>query len=101
MKLERIPWSGTGAPDETELRRRLGADGFDAMVWSDAPGRTYPPHRHDHHECLWCVRGTITFHIDGVDYRLEPGDRLMLPEGTLHGATAGPRGATYLIGERS
>ena len=101
MKLERIPWTGAVAPNETDLRRRLQAEGFDAMVWSDSPDRTYAPHRHDHHECLWCVRGAITFHIDGSDYRLDAGDRLMLPEGTLHGATAGPDGATYLIGEKS
>jgi quercetin dioxygenase-like cupin family protein len=100
MKLERISWSEAGPPNETELRRRLAADGFDAMVWSDSPNRTYAPHRHDHHESLWCIRGAITFHIDGRDYALGPGDRLMLPRGTLHGATAGPDGATYLIGER-
>ena len=100
MKLERISWSEAGPPNETELRRRLAADGFDAMVWSDSPNRTYAPHRHDHHESLWCIRGAITFHIDGRDYRLGPGDRLMLPRDTLHGATAGPDGATYLIGER-
>ncbi len=70
------------------------------MAWSDRPGRRYAPHRHDHHECLWCVRGTITFHVGGEDYPLRPGDRLMLPRGTVHGATAGSTGATYLIGER-
>ena len=59
-----------------------------------------PPHHHDHDESLCGVRGVITFHIDGVDHRLGPGDRLMLPRGTVHAATAGPDGATYLIGER-
>jgi quercetin dioxygenase-like cupin family protein len=100
MKLEHIPWNRPLAPNETELRRELAADGFAAMIWSDPPHRTYAPHRHDHHESLWCVRGTITFHIDGRAYLLGPGDRLMLPRNTLHGATAGPDGATYLIGER-
>jgi quercetin dioxygenase-like cupin family protein len=101
MQLERIPWDGPGAPTEPELHRRLAAEGFDAMAWSDPPGRTYAPHRHDHHESLWCLRGAITFHIDGRDYRLDPGDRLMLPRNTLHAATAGPAGAAYLIGEKS
>jgi len=101
MKLERIPWTAAPPPSEPELRHHLAEDGFDAMTWSDPPHRTYAPHRHDHHESLWCIRGAITFHIEGRDYRLEPGDRLMLPRNTLHGATAGPEGATYLIGEKS
>ena len=101
MRLERIPWTAADDPREAELRRRLTSEGFDAMTWSDPPQRTYAPHRHDHDECLWCVRGTITFHVDGADYALGPGDRLLLPRDTLHGATVGPDGATYLIGERA
>ncbi len=97
--LERIAWSEASAPTEAALRRRLADEGLDVMTWTDPPHRTYAPHRHDHHESLWCVRGTITFHVDGRDYPLGPGDRLMLPRHTLHGATVGPEGATYLIGE--
>lgn len=100
MKLERLPWNEAGAPIEAELRGRLAADGFTTMAWSDPPDRTYAPHSHDHDESLWCVAGTITFHIAGRDHRLDAGDRLMLPRGTVHGATAGSSGATYLIGER-
>ncbi len=100
MRLERIAWSESTPPREDELRRRLRADGFDVMTWSDAPGRPYAPHSHDHDESLWCVRGAITFRIDGADYALGPGDRLMLPRGTTHAAEAGPNGATYLIGEK-
>ena len=100
MKLERIAWNEGQPPGEADLRRRLVADGFAAMTWSDPPHRTYSPHSHDHDECLWCLRGSITFHIAGRDHRLDPGDRLMLPRGTVHAATAGTDGATYLIGER-
>lgn len=98
-RLERIPWTEAGLPTEVELHRRLAAEGFSVMRWSDPPGQTYAPHRHDHDESLWCVRGSIVFRIDGTDYALGPGDRLMLPRGTLHAAAAGPHGATYLIGE--
>lgn len=100
MKLERIPWDESTAPMESELRRRLAADGFSTMTWNDPPNRLYAPHSHDHDESLWCIAGAITFHIAGRDHRLEPGDRLMLPRATVHGATAGSAGATYLIGER-
>ena len=40
------------------------------------------------------------FGTDGRALRLEAGDRLMLPAGTVHTAHAGAAGATYLIGER-
>lgn len=100
MKLERLAWSDHAPPTEHVLRTRLANEGFTAMVWNDPPGRTYAPHRHDHHESLWCMRGSITFHVDGRDYDLAPGDRLMLPRGTVHAATVGWEGATYLIGEK-
>lgn len=100
MKLERIAWADPTPPREHDLRKQLLDEGFTVIAWSDPPGRTYAPHRHDHHESLWCVRGRITFHVDGCDHPLEAGDRLMLPRDTRHGATVGPHGATYLIGEK-
>ena len=100
MELELIPWVQEHEPDATELRRRLGGEGFDVTVWSDPPGRKYTPHRHDHDESLWCLDGSIVFAIAGKEYPLTPGDRLMLPRGTVHAAEAGVSGATYLIGER-
>jgi len=101
VKLERIAWADARPPDARDLRARLAAEGFTAMTWTDAPGHTYAPHRHGHHESLWCIRGSIVFHIAGRDYPLAPGDRLMLPRDTVHAASVGPDGATYLIGERS
>ena len=100
MKLERIPWAGPDNPVESALRQRLEGEGFDVWRWSDAPGAHYAPHSHDHDESLWIVDGDITFGAAGAELHLLPGDRLMLPRGTVHTATAGPRGATYLIGER-
>jgi quercetin dioxygenase-like cupin family protein len=100
MRLERIPWSDTSAPTEGMLRERLSADGFEAWAWRDAPGATYEAHSHDHDESLWVVEGEITFRAGGAEYRLGPGDRLLLPRGTVHTARAGSGGAHYLIGER-
>jgi quercetin dioxygenase-like cupin family protein len=100
MRLERIPWTERDAPTEEILRRRLGDDGFDAFEWRDPPGADYAPHAHDHDESLWVVEGEIVFGAAGQEYRLGPGDRLMLPQGTVHTARAGRAGARYLIGER-
>ena len=100
MRLERIAWSGSGAPTEAALRRRLESEGFSVFGWRDAAGATYSAHAHDHDESIWVVAGEMTFVAGGGELRLGPGDRLMLPGGTVHTARAGPEGATYLIGER-
>jgi len=100
MRLEHIRWSAAKPPKLEEARRRLEAEGFEVVVWSDAPGRTYTPHRHERDESLWMIAGSMTFTIDGEDYRLDAGDRLSLPRGVVHSATAHDAGARYLIGER-
>ena len=100
MKLERIAWSDAVAPREADLHERLHADGFEAFVWRDDPGADYAPHAHDHDESLWVIEGEIVFGAEGRSFHLGPGDRLMLPKGTVHTAHAGSAGARYLIGEK-
>lgn len=100
MRLERIAWPGPDAPTEARLRSQLEREGFSVFRWSDGPAATYSPHAHDHDESIWVVVGEIAFAAAGGELRLGPGDRLMLPRGTVHTATAGAEGATYLIGER-
>jgi mannose-6-phosphate isomerase-like protein (cupin superfamily) len=100
MKLERIPWPGPGTPTERSLHAQLDADGFEVFAWRDGAAADYSPHCHDHDESLWVVEGEITFGAEGRTLRLGPGDRLMLPRGTVHTAHAGPEGAVYLIGHR-
>jgi quercetin dioxygenase-like cupin family protein len=100
MRLARIAWEESGSPSGEDLRERLAAEGFESFEWADAPGADYSPHAHDHDESLWVIDGDIVFSVAGVDYRLGPGDRLMLPKGTVHTARAGGAGARYLIGER-
>lgn len=100
MQLEVIRWTDAAAPDEATLRGRLERDGFDVFAWQDGAGARYAPHHHDHDESIWVVDGELTFGIDGCDLCLGPGDRLMLPAGTVHTALGGPTGTSYLIGQR-
>lgn len=100
MKLELIPWSESERPVERDLKRRMIEEGFEVFSWRDQPGADYQPHSHDCHETLWLLDGEIAFGVEGREYRLKPGDRLVLPKGTVHTAKAGPGGAAYLIGQR-
>lgn len=100
MELRKVAWEGPSRPRVQALRERLEAEGFRVFEWEDAPGAVYPPHSHACDESIWVVRGRITFEAGGRKLYLEPGDRLMLPAGTVHSAVAGPQGAAYLIGQR-
>jgi quercetin dioxygenase-like cupin family protein len=74
--------------------RVFAAEGLVPSEWSAGPGYRFGEHHHDHTKVLVCVAGAITFHLATGDIRLGPGDRLDLPAGTIHSATAGPAGVT-------
>lgn len=101
MRLEVIRWQGASAPSEAELRERLERDGYSVIAWTDRPNAHYGAHAHERDESIWLVSGSIRFVARGEELALAPGDRLMLPAGTVHVADAGPEGARYLIGEKT
>ena len=68
--------------------------------WNNAPGDTYGPHVHGYHKVLFCMEGSVTFHLDEGDVALEAGDRLDLGPGTVHGATVGPKGCACIEASR-
>jgi quercetin dioxygenase-like cupin family protein len=78
----------------------FAAEGLSPQTWSNQPGFVYGEHRHRYHKVLFCVEGSITFHLrDGVR-QLRAGGRLDLPPGTWHAATVGPSGVTCMEGAR-
>ncbi len=100
MRLETISWNGNGSVDVNTLQQQLEQEGFNVFRWRDEAGASYEPHSHEHDESLWVIDGELVFGAAGRDFRLRPGDRLMLPRGTVHTVRAGAAGATYLIGEK-
>ena len=60
--------------------------------WSNLPGDTYGRHAHGYHKVLFCLEGSITFHLDEGDVALEPG--------TEHRATVGPAGCACIEASR-
>jgi len=49
---------------------------------------------------LFCLAGSITFHLDGGDVVLGPGDRLDIEAETEHSATVGPNGCSCVEAPR-
>lgn len=68
--------------------------------WSNGPGDVYGRHDHPYHKVLFCLDGSITFHVDDGDVTLGPGDRLDLTPGTAHAATVGPGGCSCVEASR-
>jgi Cupin domain len=68
--------------------------------WGNGPGDRYGRHDHPYHKVLFCLEGSITFHLADRDVELGPGDRLDLPAGTPHAATVGPSGCRCIEGAR-
>ncbi len=60
--------------------------------WGNAPGDTYGWHSHDYHKVLYCLGGSIVFHMRDGDVELTAGDRLDVEPGTEHAATVGSKG---------
>ena len=91
-----------GRPQEDVLLAELTCQGYQALPWEVEPNQNYLPHAHVYAETLWVVRGTITLvlPIDRRMLELMPGDRVLVPPGTLHTTFAGPEGARYLVATR-
>jgi quercetin dioxygenase-like cupin family protein len=97
------PWPGAKAPSEAEMEAALRDEGLSPRWWSNAPGDTYGSHSHPYHKVLFCLRGSIRFHVgpSGAPFDLTPGDRLDLPPRTSHSAVVGPAGVACVEAERS
>ena len=85
-----------------ELESELKKEGYSCYVWSDSPGAYYSPHSHAHDECICVISGEMLFFVDNKEYKLNPGQKLYLPSGTVHEASnkASER-VTYLVGEKN
>jgi hypothetical protein len=68
--------------------------------WGNGPNDEYGWHEHGYHKVLFCVEGSITFHLREGDVTLEGGDRLDLEPGTAHAATVGPDGCSCVEASR-
>jgi len=82
----------------TSLRREAGS----CYSWSNGPNDRYAAHSHSYEKVLYCVDGSITFVLEQEGKRLElnPGDRMVLPAGTVHAAIVGASGCTCIEGKR-
>jgi len=86
--------------DELMVKLRTEAGG--CYSWSNGPGDRYAAHSHSFEKVLYCVDGSIIFALEDEGKRIElkPGDRMVLPAGTVHSAIVGASGCTCIEGHR-
>jgi mannose-6-phosphate isomerase-like protein (cupin superfamily) len=85
-----------------DLMDQLRREATGCYSWSNGAGDRYAAHSHGYEKVLYCVDGSITFTLE-ADRRpllLRPGDRMVLPAGTVHSAVVGPTGCTCIEGRR-
>ena len=87
-------------PDAIAIEKRLRSEARDVYGWSNGPADRYEQHAHAYHKLLYCTRGSIEFILaDGSALTLKPGDRMLLPAGTQHGARVGAEGCACVEGK--
>lgn len=102
MEFRVIRWEVQAPPDEAELRKRLSEEGLSAYLWSNGPGYVYAGHTHSYDKVIYIVQGSIIWEVGGEGLQVETraGDRIELPQGTLHAARVGPQGVACLEAHR-
>jgi mannose-6-phosphate isomerase-like protein (cupin superfamily) len=85
-----------------DLMTALRKEATSCYSWLNGPNDRYAAHSHPYEKVLYCVDGSITFALEpeGRQLVLKPGDRIVLPAGTLHSAIVGPAGCTCIEGKR-
>lgn len=91
-------WPHSRRPAEKEIVAFFSVRGLRPTRWSTPPGEIFPIHEHSYRKTVYCLQGSISFSLPDLQREVElfPGDRLILPAGTRHGALAGSEGVTCI-----
>ena len=103
--LQIITWDHPEPPSEQEAEACLHKEGYEVFKWQDFAGTHYPVHRHPHDECIWVLKGKMTFFFAGThqaaQLELKAGDRFYLPAGIEHRAEVHKNApVVYLVGQK-
>lgn len=91
-----VPHHHPHAVDPLQVKSTLLQAGEEVETWSNPPFYRWRWHTHDVAKTIYCLNGAVTFYTPQGDVALRPGDRLDLPRGLAHAASAGAAGVTCL-----
>lgn len=80
----------------------MASEGLNSYRWSNSPCNVYGAHTHPSHRVVYVVEGSITFDLpdESQETTLQTGNRLDVPENSVHDAVIGPRGVVCLEAHR-
>jgi len=70
----------------TTIKHSLKEEGYNIYVYSYPGGMCFPMHVHDHDTIHVVLSGSLKVSMDGEDHYLTPGERFIIPAGTMHSA---------------
>ena len=82
------------------LKGRLKSEGFPVVYeWHDEAGKVYREHDHKDKVSFFVTRGNVSLFIAGEKIDIVAGERFDVPPKTLHTATVGEDGCSYVVGQ--
>lgn len=96
-----VRWAKPKKPTLEALQDILRKEGLAFSLFTDPPGVKYGRHKHDFDDFVVIVSGRMKLGINGVEWILNPGDRIDLPANTPHWAEIlGKEPVRYLSAEK-
>ncbi len=87
--------------DSESVKQQLDREGYRRIfVWTDAPGARYPDHTHPGETAHIVLAGEIVITSAEGTQTYKIGGRFDVPAGAVHSAAVGPKGCTYVVGEK-
>jgi len=74
------------AVDGVHLTQMAVGERMSVQQFHIEPGAAVPEHSHHHEQAGYVVKGTFTFHVNGEEYVIGPGDSYVIPGGEPHEA---------------
>jgi quercetin dioxygenase-like cupin family protein len=78
---------------ETVQARVIVGDNASLAVVELGPNAVVPEHHHEQEQLGLCIKGSISFTVDGERRALGPGGTWRIPSNAVHDGVAGPDGA--------
>ena len=72
--------------DGVHLTQLAAGERMSVQHFHIEPGAEVPEHSHEHEQSGWIGRGTFTFHVDGEEHLVGPGDSYVIPPNEPHSA---------------
>lgn len=79
----------------------LKAKGYHPVyIWHGKSGERDDDHKHDFDTYLFIIEGELSINMNGKTVILHNMDEFTIPRDTVHCATVGENGCSYIVGEK-